>query len=242
MDMGMGAGATDSSAFCQGEGRVMLSGFQEAYGDNGFCVKFLFENAVIDTEAKYVFAVLGTMCMGLTIEALVLVRKVYTARYISVHTELPGIGVYVPLSLLYGVQMVVAYWAMLLVMLYETFIFTALIVGLVVGHFLFEVVLARRFPELHATLLADNNPSPGTACCGGTAKNGVANPAAGAPAPPTAAGAAAQGCCAAKQPAAADSAGCGVDCACADRKILVVTEGTTVEGRIVTEPAGDYAA
>jgi Ctr copper transporter family len=140
---------TSDDVFCTGMGRVMMMGFQGAYNGNS-CVLFLFEGAVVDSATKYAFAVLGAFLMAMMNELLALLRKLYAAR-VRAWLErsdgdvspLASMLADVPVALAYGVQMVNAYWMMLLVMTYEMFLFTAIISGLVVGHFLFARTLPR---------------------------------------------------------------------------------------------------
>lgn len=46
-------------------------------------------------------------------------------------------------SMAFGMHMVIAYWVMLLVMLYESAIFIAIILGLTFGYFTFEIIARR---------------------------------------------------------------------------------------------------
>ena len=105
----------------------------------------------LDSAVKYGFAVVGTFLMGMSNELLARSR-VKLAQYLSAPRPgasccaLPGpalIETYpVPcrmaLGALHGVQMVLAYWMMLLVMLYEVCIFSALVIGLATGYGLFS--------------------------------------------------------------------------------------------------------
>ena len=156
-----GSMAMDDSSFCQGTGRVMLSGFQVALDDNP-CVLFLFRDAVVDSATRYAFAVIGTFLMALLVELL---------RWTRSHTSRRGFGfakAWGPLTLdaavclLFATQMVLAYWLMLLVMLYEGVIFTAIILGLTAGLFATRVLDRRCFPGEEHVVAAANTP-----CCDG---------------------------------------------------------------------------
>ena len=135
-------------SFCKGPGRVMLPGFQASFSPSdhpsvrapphgkGSCIMFLFPGYVIDTPGEYAAAIIITFLMGwfngfLTYARVHLVNK-HAGR-------LKGWQIRILVSLLYGAQMVNAYWMMLLVMLYESLIFTALISGLTVGYFMFYI-------------------------------------------------------------------------------------------------------
>jgi len=127
---------TDPDAFCVGVGSVMMLGFQGAFNGNA-CVLFLFQGWNLDTPTKYALAVVGTLLMGFVSQALVFARKRYACRA-------RGYPLFLRMaqSVFYGVQMVLIYALMLLAMTYEAVLFTALILGLVIGHCVFCVVLA----------------------------------------------------------------------------------------------------
>ena len=208
MDMGNATGA-----FCVGDGMVMQSGFQVAWGPGQMCTLFLFPSWVVDTAGKYVGAVIAAFVLGSLLEGLSFCRRLYALKFLSPASRTHPLGDpridsdrnasvrrsegvtvadvqtpeeaaparglswkhFVP-SLLYAAQMVLAYWAMLLAMLYESVIFAALVVGLGTGHAVFSVYLpgklggshrgkepgsrAERFPLLSPV-------APNTPCCGG---------------------------------------------------------------------------
>lgn len=113
--------------FCEGEGSVMNDGFG---GLPQYCSLFLFETWVLDTPIKYVAALFGTIAMSILSE----VMRVYRLRWDRDHEE--GLTKDITLSIAYGIHMLNAYFLMLLIMLYDTCILVAIIVGLSAGHFL----------------------------------------------------------------------------------------------------------
>eukprot|EP00053_Salpingoeca_punica_P005433 m.54290 g.54290 ORF g.54290 m.54290 type:complete len:159 (-) comp13238_c0_seq1:455-931(-) len=121
---------SDDSAFCTGPGYVMLDGFQST--QNNYCLLFLFKGAVMDTSTKYAFALIGTILLGLAIEPIRLLRG-----WVMQHKRLEARVGRWPMDLLegllFGLQMMVAYWLMLLAMLYEYGIFICILVGLAAG-------------------------------------------------------------------------------------------------------------
>lgn len=154
-------GNSSSGAFCEGPGRVMLSGF--ALGaDGGFCIKYLFEDAVVDTRTKYVFAVLGTFAMAMVVELLRLLRTRVGSRHVGFARRLSDGALDGVVVLLYAVQMCAAYWLMLLVMLYEYVIFIAIVLGLATGMLVSRRLDRRCFPHAAAAPAAG-----GTPCCDG---------------------------------------------------------------------------
>jgi hypothetical protein len=115
------------------------------------CLLLLSSGWGLDSAVKYGFAVVGTFLMGVSNELLARSR-VKLAQYLS--APRPGASCCAPpgpalietypvpcrvaLGALHGAQMVLAYWMMLLVMLYETCIFSALVIGLATGYGLFS--------------------------------------------------------------------------------------------------------
>jgi len=182
---------SNATPFCLGDGYVMQNGFQLAFGDGQYCALFLFKGWALDTAGKYTGAVIFTFCIGLLLECFSFCRRLYAQQFLSpepADTNSPD-GVpeddrgaapsahalthYVS-SALYAAQMVLAYWAMLLAMLYESVIFTALILGFLVGHALFSVFLpyklgvgreAKRRPAAEKPHAVGGAGSP---CCAGT--------------------------------------------------------------------------
>jgi hypothetical protein len=106
-----------TSTFCSGAGRVMMPGFQ--FSPNNACVLFLFPGWSLDSPTKYAFGIIGAMALGLLNHPLVLLRNKTQTEALK--------------TILYGIQMTLAYFMMLLVMLYEIGIFLGLITGLMGG-------------------------------------------------------------------------------------------------------------
>eukprot|EP00331_Platyophrya_macrostoma_P018116 CAMPEP_0176467120 /NCGR_PEP_ID=MMETSP0127-20121128/38281_1 /TAXON_ID=938130 /ORGANISM="Platyophrya macrostoma, Strain WH" /LENGTH=193 /DNA_ID=CAMNT_0017860383 /DNA_START=58 /DNA_END=635 /DNA_ORIENTATION=- len=166
------ASTSDPTQFCTGAGSVMLNGFQGAYGGNR-CVLYLFGHWSVNSKAKYFFAVFGTFLIGILLNGLTFLRRWFVgyleAKYPAPKGATVGVGAGAPLYLMfiasftYASQMLFAYFAMLLVMLYEKFIFTGLVLGLMVGHFLFDVYLVRRIKLGGQSVSGEWE----TMCCGG---------------------------------------------------------------------------
>jgi len=157
--MNPGGNNNNNGTFCTGTGRVMLPGFQTATAGNA-CVLFLFSGWGLDTPTKYGIAVFGTFLMGFFNEVLLWSRKYLAHRLRGKPKAYRSL-----LSFVYGVQMVLAYWMMLLVMTYEAVIFSALVIGLATGHLVFNIWIYKHEE--------DNEKKPllgsGTPCCGGAA-------------------------------------------------------------------------
>jgi Ctr copper transporter family len=133
------------TSFCTGGGTVMQNGFRSSFS-NGSCVLWLFEGAVLNTAGKYVAAIIGTFLLAFANEGIRYARAralQEKAPFKSLATTSPVAKDFL-LALGYGLQMLVAYWIMLLVMLYEVPIFVAILVGLMTGYFTFNRIDNRR--------------------------------------------------------------------------------------------------
>ncbi|ETV89582.1 hypothetical protein H257_00804 [Aphanomyces astaci] len=124
--------AEPAPPFCTGSS-VMFSGFQTSAG--GTCVKLFFQSWVLDTPIKYFFGLLGVFLLPLVNEYLVVFREDTRMHYIKTKVSSRYQGAWTKpgrklvLTLLYMGQMTLAYLAMLVVMVYDSFLFLALIAG-----------------------------------------------------------------------------------------------------------------
>ena len=90
---------------------------------NAYCVLLWLRGWTLDTRTKYLMGLVLIFCMGLANEWLSQYRRRYQG-----HTTDEGPSVQTKnmiQSALYGLQMVVAYLMMLVVMTYEPFLFAA---------------------------------------------------------------------------------------------------------------------
>lgn len=128
--------AQHHNGFCRGDGSVMNDGFASHISE--YCLIFLFEDFVLDQPWKYGIAVIGIVLMGIANQLLSSFRSRLNDRQWDTSrlmADRPWLQDALNASL-FGVQMVLAYWLMLLVMLYDTLIFSAVIVGLTLGQFI----------------------------------------------------------------------------------------------------------
>ncbi|CAB1099913.1 unnamed protein product [Ectocarpus sp. CCAP 1310/34] len=151
--------------FCNGDGTVMLKGFQAATSASVNCILFLFEGAGVDTKTKYAFAALGAFCMGFANEMIRYGRdRMAKTSDVSLASDLK-------ITAAFAVQMYLAYMLMLLVMLYEYVILIMLISGLATGHLLtLRWSAGRRRAALRDAGAGAKTPpevmgSSGTPCC-----------------------------------------------------------------------------
>ncbi|ETK91580.1 hypothetical protein L915_04883 [Phytophthora nicotianae] len=133
--------SSTSSDFCSGQGSVMFNGFQTSI--HGSCVMLLFQPWVLNSGVKYAFGFIGCFLIALLNESLVKGREVVrqrllVARKLRPHDKLHKMQCKAMLAVLYMIQMTIAYFAMLVVMTYETGLFVALIAGFGAGFLLFK--------------------------------------------------------------------------------------------------------
>ena len=149
----------DESAFCNGGGRVMLPGFQFSPDDDSFCIKYLFKAAVVDTQGKYAAAIVATFFLCIALEFLRLGRQRLVQGNLSyVENNFSELGIDILNAFSYMAQVTIAYWIMLLVMLYEAGIFIAIVLGLGTGYFM--VLRSKRSMNKNKAQAEDSSPLP----------------------------------------------------------------------------------
>jgi hypothetical protein len=150
-----------TSLFCTGNGRVMLPGFQvTAYG--GPCILFLFGGVNMNTPVLYFLGIFFSILMGVFNEALSFLRN-----RISFWIKDKSDFFKIIITILYGIQMINAYWMMLLVMTYELLIFIALIVGLMLGNFIFSLKILKSTSQKEYETINEGLNGGTTPCCDG---------------------------------------------------------------------------
>ncbi len=152
-----------NGTFCAGMGRVLGPGFW--FSPGSACVLFLFGGWALDSAAKYGLGLVGAFLMASSNEGLSWLRR-------RLSPKLAGKAARGLLSLVYAVQMMLAYFMMLLVMTYEGGLVICVIMGLAFGHFLFSVLLGPA-PRGAASAgsaagkLDNENGGHNSPCCGG---------------------------------------------------------------------------
>jgi Na+/H+-translocating membrane pyrophosphatase len=112
----------------------ITTGFRVAWGNNP-CVMYLFPQWTLDTQGKYIAACFGTFFMAVVMQLLVKVRAAYKHRINQTEfAQASAMKLKLIETFFFGVQMVLAYFIMLIVMTYESLLFTCIILGLVTGH------------------------------------------------------------------------------------------------------------
>ncbi|CAI5736809.1 unnamed protein product [Hyaloperonospora brassicae] len=133
--------SSTGSDFCSGQGSVMFNGFQLSM--NGSCVMLLFQPWVLNSGGKYAIGFIACFLIALLNETLVKGREMVRQRLLAARKLRPSDKLHkmqckLLLAVLYMIQMTVAYFAMLVVMTYETGLFLALIAGFGTGFVLYK--------------------------------------------------------------------------------------------------------
>jgi hypothetical protein len=137
------SGMMDTDSFCQGAGRVMNPGFVFSFNptartEGNSCILWLFQDAIVDTAGKYAAALIGTFVMAFSLEILRASRgRMAKGRppFEFMTLKASPLASDAILATTYVIQMTLAYWLMLLVMLYEAMVFVVIVVGLGTGYF-----------------------------------------------------------------------------------------------------------
>lgn len=164
-DMVASGDMADMDAFCMGDGRVMLNGWQFAGKASNACVLWLFEGAGVTSEGKYAGAIIGTFVLAFANEMLRYNRDKLAKDGFGFSrglTQGSGMKKDLVLTFAFALQMFVAYSLMLLVMLYEYVFLIAILSGLATGH-LVSLKLAKSNGAQGKTL--PTKTSYGTPCC-----------------------------------------------------------------------------
>jgi hypothetical protein len=122
-------GGNIEEKYCYGATAMYMQGF-EWRGIT--CVVYLFKSWVLSTPGSLVGACFGTIALGIFLEYIIISRRVLVFK-----NEKP-IKEILHSALLYGVQLTLGYFLMLVVMSYSVPLFMSVVIGLVLGHVIFN--------------------------------------------------------------------------------------------------------
>eukprot|EP00051_Salpingoeca_urceolata_P033229 m.19737 g.19737 ORF g.19737 m.19737 type:complete len:169 (+) comp6005_c0_seq1:381-887(+) len=166
-------GTNGDSSFCTSH-TTMGSGFATT-SPGEWCPTFLFDGVVANTPGRYAAAIIVAIIMGILNELIGYVRGRAEAGQPLFARPSGGPRVSktflsdVIFSLCYGGQMILAYWLMLLVMLFDIGIFFGVVGGLAMGN-----LINRRLKACYATPFSSQTTpliqqaESHAPCCGGT--------------------------------------------------------------------------
>jgi len=128
---------TTEGKFCNGQGTDMyMQGFTASGNDKDACVILLFKSWVLDTRTKFGFGCVGVILLGIAIEGMLCLRRELQSRKILL--RISGVARRVLIVVLFTLNIASGYLAMLVAMTYSVELFICMVVGLVVGHAIFN--------------------------------------------------------------------------------------------------------
>jgi hypothetical protein len=131
------AEANNTNKFCNGQGTDMyMQGFTASGDDKDACVILLFKSWVLDTRIKFFFGCIGVIILGISIEGMLCLRREIQSRKILLRIR--GLARRASIILLFAVNIATGYFAMLVAMTYSVELFICMVIGLVLGHAIFN--------------------------------------------------------------------------------------------------------
>jgi len=128
---------TTEGKFCNGQGTDMyMQGFTASGNDKDACVILLFKSWVLDTRTKFGFGCVGVIILGIAIEGMLCLRRELQSRKILL--RISGVARRVLIVVLFSLNIASGYLAMLVAMTYSVELFICMVIGLVVGHAIFN--------------------------------------------------------------------------------------------------------
>jgi len=116
--------------YCYGGTSMYMDGFHWIHDTT--CVIYLFPSLVLSTKGRYIGACFGTILFGMMVEAIIFRRRK------SIVNFQPGMSRLLASAAFYTLQLTMGYMVMLIVMTYSGPLFLSCIIGLVLGHVVFN--------------------------------------------------------------------------------------------------------
>lgn len=121
---------TIEEKYCYGGTSMYMDGFHWIHDTT--CVIYLFPGWVLESQGRFVAACFGTILFGIMVEVVIFQRRS------SIQSFESGTKRLLISSAFYGLQLTMGYLIMLVVMTYSMPLFLCCVVGLVIGHVLFN--------------------------------------------------------------------------------------------------------
>jgi Ctr copper transporter family. len=121
----IGSSEVQKIKYCYGKTDMYMKGFE---WESTTCLVYIFQNWVISTRLALVGACLGTIALGILVEAIIRHRRHLLSSWRNGKKKMFWS------ASLYGAQLISSYIVMLVVMTYSGPLFISVIVGLVIGH------------------------------------------------------------------------------------------------------------
>jgi hypothetical protein len=145
--------------FCYGGTSMYMDGF---HWMDTVCVIYLFPEWILNTEGKFVAASIGSLVVGVFLEAVIMRRRMVMSSMGAGYRRLAASAMF------YGLQLTIGYFAMLVVMTYSGPLFMCIILGIVGGHILFnakDAVFAAKMLPSKAVSAEAGAQSNSNSCC-----------------------------------------------------------------------------
>jgi hypothetical protein len=130
--------------YCYGDGTSMsMTGFFSIVEDTSGstpCVNLLFEEWTLDNSTKFGVACFGILCIGIIVQYLTLLKSQLKKQFPQLLQKSIYLFRFVKM-LIFGIQIVLSYFLMLVAMTYSVELFTMVVVGLTIGYGLFGTML-----------------------------------------------------------------------------------------------------
>lgn len=141
-DIASSSGSIVGNDFCNGFGVSMyMQGFTGIKDERQGCIVFLFEDLKIDSTAKYFLASVASLLIGIITEMIVFFRRKVAQNDKIKNKSMLKI-------VLYASQVTFGYIAMLIAMTYSIILFTMIVLGLTIGHRIFNFkVVPKEFSD-----------------------------------------------------------------------------------------------
>jgi len=125
---------SDEDKYCYGGTSMYMDGFHWVHETT--CIIYLFPSWVLSSRIKLFGASVGTFGLAVLLEYILLQRRLLSASIMS-FSESPIIRLSVT-TLIYGLQLSLGYILMLIIMTYSGVLFLCTMLGLMMGHALFN--------------------------------------------------------------------------------------------------------
>lgn len=144
--------------YCYGGTSMYMNGFT---WQGSACVIYLFQSWVLTTPGKFVLAAIGSILLGIALECVLWKRK-------SVYAMPSGTRRLCLSALIYGLQLSMGYFIMLVIMTYSGPLFICTVGGMMIGHVIFNAqdsfmkqreksIVSRRFSDEVNTAYGSTN-------------------------------------------------------------------------------------
>ncbi|KAF4673586.1 hypothetical protein FOL47_010393 [Perkinsus chesapeaki] len=116
--------------FCESSTDMIMSGFQFLWSEHRTCIILFLHPLVLNTRLKFALGMLAVFCLGIVAEASMRLRKRTENSLSTSRSTLRGKMI---LVLLFSINLILAYMAMLVAMTYSAELFLSVVLGVAVG-------------------------------------------------------------------------------------------------------------